>query len=35
LAYLKKGPLSEKAVKAIDDIWEGIKHEAPVDNFTQ
>lgn len=35
LAYLRNGPLSEKAVKAIDKVWEGIKHEAPVDNFNK
>lgn len=32
LANLKKGPLSDKAVKRIDEMWETIKHEAPVDN---
>lgn len=32
LAHLKKGKLSEQAMKAIDDIWEAIKHEAPYDN---
>lgn len=35
LEYLRKGPLSEKASKAIDEIWEGIKNEAPIDNFNQ
>jgi aflatoxin B1 aldehyde reductase len=33
LDAVKKGPLSDKAVKAIDDIWETIKHEAPLDNY--
>lgn len=33
--YLKKGPVSDKAAKAIDEIWELIKHEAPIDNFNQ
>jgi len=33
LNYLKKGKLSDEAIKAIDDIWEAIKHEAPYDNF--
>lgn len=32
LATIEAGPLSEKAVKAIDGIWESIKHEAPLDN---
>jgi len=33
LGYLRKGPLSDKAAKAIDEIWELVKDEAPVDNF--
>ncbi|QIW98195.1 hypothetical protein AMS68_003713 [Peltaster fructicola] len=33
LAGLKKGPLSDKAVKRIDAIWQNIKHEAPRDNL--
>ncbi|TKA77386.1 hypothetical protein B0A55_03216 [Friedmanniomyces simplex] len=33
LDTINKGPLSEKAVKAIDELWEGIKHEAPLDNY--
>ncbi|KEF56650.1 uncharacterized protein A1O9_06839 [Exophiala aquamarina CBS 119918] len=32
LAHLKKGHLRDQAMKAIDDIWEAIKHEAPYDN---
>jgi aflatoxin B1 aldehyde reductase len=35
LEYLKKGPISDKAAKAIDEIWQLIKHEAPIDNFNQ
>ncbi|PPJ49569.1 hypothetical protein CBER1_01911 [Cercospora berteroae] len=27
------GPLSDKAVKRIDAIWDEIKHEAPLDNY--
>jgi aryl-alcohol dehydrogenase-like predicted oxidoreductase len=30
---LKKGPLKESVLRKIDDVWEKIKHEAPVDNF--
>lgn len=33
LATVGKGPLSEKAAEGIDEIWEGIKHEAPLDNI--
>lgn len=33
LQGLAKGKLSDKAAKRIDEIWEGIKHEAPLDNF--
>lgn len=33
LSTINKGPLSEKAVKAIDEVWETIKHEAPLDNY--
>jgi len=33
LDTINQGPLSEKAVKAIDELWEGIKHEAPLDNY--
>ena len=35
LAGLDKGPLSQKAVDAIDEIWKGIEHEAPLDNFNR
>ncbi|KAJ9613114.1 hypothetical protein H2200_003055 [Cladophialophora chaetospira] len=35
LAGIEKGPLSEQALKAIDAVWEGIKHEAPLDNFNR
>jgi aflatoxin B1 aldehyde reductase len=30
---IKKGSLSEKACKKIDEVWETIKHEAPLDNY--
>nr|POF26221.1 oxidoreductase siro [Quercus suber] len=33
LERLTHGPLSEKALKGIDDVWETVKHEAPVDNY--
>ncbi|KAK3639879.1 hypothetical protein LTR56_010230 [Elasticomyces elasticus] len=33
LETINKGPLSDKAVKRIDELWEGIKHEAPLDNY--
>lgn len=35
LEYLRKGPLTDKAVKAIDEIWEMVKDEAPIDNFNK
>ncbi|KAF2125286.1 Aldo/keto reductase [Dothidotthia symphoricarpi CBS 119687] len=34
LQGLKKGPLSEEAVRAIEGIWESVKKDAPVDNYT-
>ncbi|KAH7396197.1 NADP-dependent oxidoreductase domain-containing protein [Pyrenochaeta sp. MPI-SDFR-AT-0127] len=30
---LKKGKLSDEAVKGIEQIWESVKADAPVDNF--
>lgn len=33
LTAIKKGKLSDAAVAAIDQLWEEIKHEAPLDNF--
>lgn len=33
LSGIEKGKLSDKAVQGIDQIWEEIKHEAPLDNF--
>lgn len=30
---LKAGPLKESCVNKIDDIWESIREEAPIDNF--
>ncbi|OAL30855.1 hypothetical protein AYO20_08548 [Fonsecaea nubica] len=35
LTGLEKGPLSSKATEGIDKVWEEIKHEAPLDNFTR
>lgn len=32
---IRKGPLSDKAVKRIEKIWELVKDEAPIDNFAQ
>lgn len=33
LDSINGGPLSDKAVKAIDDVWKTIEHEAPLDNY--
>lgn len=33
VAAIRKGPLSEDAVRAVDAIWETIKDDAPLDNF--
>lgn len=33
LEWINSGPLSEKAVKGVDGVWETIKHEAPLDNY--
>ncbi|KAK4545791.1 hypothetical protein LTR36_002745 [Oleoguttula mirabilis] len=33
LGSINKGPLSDKAAKAIDGVWETIQHEAPLDNY--
>ena len=35
IEYVKKGPLSDKAVQGIDKMWDMVKDEAPVDNFTK
>lgn len=35
LASVQAGPLSESAVKRIDDMWKKIEHEAPLDNFNR
>jgi aflatoxin B1 aldehyde reductase len=35
LVSLKKGRLSGRATRAIDEIWEAIKHEAPYDNVNR
>jgi aflatoxin B1 aldehyde reductase len=32
VGWVKKGPLSESAVRAIDALWETVKDEAPMDN---
>ncbi|KAK8055110.1 Aldo/keto reductase subgroup [Apiospora rasikravindrae] len=31
--WIKKGPLSAEAARRIDGLWEGIKADAPLDNF--
>jgi len=33
LGWINNGPLSESTVEKIDQIWETIKHEAPLDNI--
>ncbi|KAF2095823.1 aldehyde reductase [Rhizodiscina lignyota] len=33
LEQIKKGPLSEKSVQLIDEMWKSVEHEAPKDNF--
>ncbi|KAK3675469.1 hypothetical protein LTR78_004552 [Recurvomyces mirabilis] len=33
LDTISKGPLSDKAAKRIDELWEGIKEDAPLDNY--
>ena len=33
LGSLKEGPVPEKALKQIEEIWELVKDEAPVDNY--
>lgn len=35
LTGLEKGPLPQGAIKAIDEIWEEIKADAPLDNFSR
>jgi aflatoxin B1 aldehyde reductase len=30
---LRRGPLKESSVKRIDEVWEKIKHDAPLDNY--
>ena len=33
LTSVNNGPLSDNAVKRIDEVWKTIEHEAPLDNF--
>lgn len=33
LDALAQGPLKPSIVKRIDQVWETVKHEAPIDNF--
>ena len=33
LASVNAGPLSDNAVKKIDEVWKTIDHEAPLDNY--
>jgi len=30
---LQKGPLKSESAKRVDEVWEKIKHDAPLDNF--
>jgi len=32
---LNAGPLDTKTAKRIDNVWEKIKHEAPLDNYNK
>ncbi len=33
LEAIEQGPLDEKTIKRVDDIWEKVKEEAPLDNY--
>lgn len=33
LDSINAGPLSDNAVKRIDEVWKTIEHEAPLDNY--
>lgn len=33
VGYLNAGPLGEKAVQGIEEIWQSIKQDAPFDNY--
>lgn len=33
LTSVNNGPLSQNAVKRIDEVWKTIEHEAPLDNY--
>jgi aflatoxin B1 aldehyde reductase len=33
LGYIHSGPLSEKALKGVDEVWKTVEHEAPLDNY--
>ncbi len=35
LTGLERGPLSAQAVKGVEAVWDDVKHEAPLDNFTR
>lgn len=35
LTDINAGPLSDQAVRRIDEIWKTIEHEAPLDNYHQ
>lgn len=35
LQGIEAGPLSDPVVQRIDELWEGIQHEAPLDNFSR
>jgi aflatoxin B1 aldehyde reductase len=33
IGSLKSGPLKPESVKAIDDVWDRVKHDAPLDDY--
>ena len=35
LKALQDGPLKPEIAKKIDLVWDAVKHEAPIDNFTK
>ena len=35
IRYIRAGPLQADIVQRIEDIWEGIKDEAPLDNYNK
>jgi len=33
LSYINDGPLPQEVLPLIEDIWQTVKHEAPLDNY--